>query len=718
MRHEYPLTRDLVLVGGGHTHALVLRAWGMDPQPGVRVTVINPGPTAPYSGMLPGHIAGHYDRDDLDIDLVRLARFAGARLIDGAVTRVDARAQRLHIAGRGVLAYDVASLDVGINAEMPSLPGFADHGIPAKPLGPFASQWRAFLDAAKHGHRPPQVAVIGAGVAGIELSMACAHALRQAGQTPTVTLLEQSDNVMVDSMKARRRLLDGMRAQGVVLRTGATVTAVQTDHVTLQDGATIPSHFTIGATGARPHGWLARGDLPLIDGFIPVDSRLRVDGHDTLFATGDCAHLTHAPRPKAGVFAVRAAPVLHGNLRAALSGGSLKPFEPQTDYLKLISLGEKSALGEKWGVLVSGPWVWRLKDKIDRDFMDRVNKAPTMTEDPLPLDRARGMDEGISAAKPLCAGCGSKVSQGALTQVLATSPNTAFGDDAAVQTVGSLTQVQSVDHLRAFSADVETFARIATLHALGDIWAMGAVPKTALATVILPHANTRMQTRLLEEVLSAVSQTLGDAGATLVGGHSLMGAEMSLGLSVTGEAKSTPIGLSGARPGDALVLTRGIGSGTIFAAEMARRARGQDVLDLLVTLTKPQGDAAARLSHAHAMTDVTGFGLAGHLMNICRASGVGAKVVLDAVPLFAGATDLAHAGERSSLYGVNAQAAPVEGATGAVGALLHDPQTAGGFLAAIPASKAQAAVADIRALGHDAAQIGEVLEGAPVIRCV
>ena len=129
-----PLTRDLVLVGGGHAHALVLRAWGMDPLPGARLTVINPGPTAPYTGMLPGHVAGHYGRDELEIDLGRLCRHAGARLILDKAVGIDRARREVLLAGRGPVAYDVASIDVGIHARM-DLPGFAAHGIGAKPLG-------------------------------------------------------------------------------------------------------------------------------------------------------------------------------------------------------------------------------------------------------------------------------------------------------------------------------------------------------------------------------------------------------------------------------------------------------------------------------------------------------------------------------------------------------------------------------------------------------
>ena len=122
MQRPIPLTRDIVLIGGGHTHALVLRKWGMDPLPGVRLTVIDPNPTAPYSGMLPGHIAGHYSQAELELDLVRLARFAGARLVIGRAEGLDLARQTVRISGRPPIAYDLASVDIGITSNLPELP--------------------------------------------------------------------------------------------------------------------------------------------------------------------------------------------------------------------------------------------------------------------------------------------------------------------------------------------------------------------------------------------------------------------------------------------------------------------------------------------------------------------------------------------------------------------------------------------------------------------
>ena len=722
MQIDIPLTRDLVLIGGGHAHALVMRRWGMNPLPGARLTVINPGPTAPYTGMLPGHVAGHYSRGDLDIDLVRLARFCGARLIDGAVDALDADARVMHIEGWGDLEYDVASLDVGITAEMPEIEGFSDHGTGAKPLAQYASRWRAFLRAVEVGDTAPEVAVIGGGVAGVELSLAMAHALRNMGKRPVITVLEAADQTTGTGPKARARLMQAMDALGVTLQTGAQVERIAADHVALSDGSRIAAAFTVASAGARPHAWSADTGSPLENGFVRATETLSVEGYDTLFAVGDCAHLTHAPRPKAGVFAVREAPILHDNLRAVLTGGKMRAFHPQKHYLKLISLGGKSALAERGGLTVSGPLLWRWKDHIDRSFMDKLTDLPAMPAPRLPAVRALGGD----TAKPLCAGCGSKIAGDSLAQALTVLPPRARadvlsrpGDDAAILAHGARKQVMTTDHLRAFTADPVTLTRIAAVHALGDIWAMGASPQAALSSVTLPRMSRTLQARTLAEVLRTASEVMHAAGADLVGGHSTMGSETVIGFSLTGLCDGDPIGHYGAQPGDALILTRPIGTGVILAAEMAGQARGTNVQAMLRRMGTPQGDAAAILSGAQAMTDVTGFGLAGHLLAICKSSGVGAQIVLDAVPVYDGALDLSAAGHFSSLHADNLRSAPVtyHDPQDPKFALLHDPQTAGGLLAAVPANQADFLIERLCAAGHVAVRIGRFTDDAPRIVC-
>ncbi len=687
MKKQIPYTRDLVFVGGGHTHALVLRSWGMNPLPGVRVTVINPGPTAPYSGMLPGFVAGHYTRDELDIDLVKLCRFAGARLINGKATAIDPVTKEITVPGRPPVAYDVAAIDVGITSEMPKLDGFSEHGVPAKPLGIFASRWDAFRADAKD----PKIAIIGGGVAGAELAMAMAYALRD--RSPEISLIDRGEVLDGFNRPTRDRLLAALDELGVTLVEGADVSEVRTDAVCLADGRKIASGFTTGAAGARPHDWVSEIGLDLHEGFLKVGPTLQTS-HDDVFAVGDCAHLTHDPRPKAGVFAVRQAPVLFDNLRAHLSGGTLRPYKPQKDYLKLISLGGKEALAEKLGTARRGALLWRWKNQIDRKFMNQFDTLPAM-KTKLPSPVADGVVE-VMGDVPQCGGCGAKVGRAALDTALSGLPATTrkdvtplAGDDAALLTMGRTRQVLTTDHLNAITDDPVTLANIATVHALGDVWAMRAAPQAATLSITLPRMTAALQARTVAEITKTAAQVLADAGAALVGGHTSMGAEMAIGLTVTGLCKAKPITLAGAKPGDALVLTKPIGSGTIMAADMRRLAHGADVQACLVHMQRGQAQAALALAKANAMTDVTGFGLAGHLAGMCGASGVGARVKLSDVPLMEGALHLAETGVRSTIYPDNRAIEGVTAPDTARAALMFDPQTGGGLLAAIPKSLAQ-----------------------------
>ena len=492
MQPQIPLTRDLVLIGGGHTHALVLLRWGMAPLPGTRLTVIDPNPTAPYSGMLPGLIAGHYRQSELEIDLVQLARHAGARLIVGRATGIDRAARRIAVPGRPDLRYDIASIDIGITSDLPTLPGFAEHATAAKPLGDYAARWEAFVASAPAG---ASVVILGGGIAGVELALASAHRLRAAGiATPAVTVLEREAAALPGiGAGARRALLAHLRAAGVTVLTGSTAAQVTADSVVLSDGRRLPSAFTLGAAGARPHRWLAETGLTMAAGFVTVSPTLRAVNDDAVFAVGDCAHLGYAPRPKAGVFAVREAPVLYHNLRAALTGAPMRHYRPQRDYLKLVSTGGKGAVADKFGLRLDGRWLWRWKDRIDRRFMRMFHQLPQMPASPLPVPLTLGVREEMAGSKPLCGGCGAKVGPGALAAALGAVPApkradvlSGPGDDAAVIAFGAVRQVITTDHLRAFCEDPFLMARIAATHALGDVWAMGAVPQAVLVQVTRP----------------------------------------------------------------------------------------------------------------------------------------------------------------------------------------------------------------------------------------
>ncbi|MEO9782067.1 MAG: selenide, water dikinase SelD [Sedimentitalea sp.] len=706
MQNDLPLTHDVVLIGGGHTHALLLRKWGMRPLPGARMTLINPGPTAPYSGMLPGFVAGHYTRDDLDIDLIRLARFAGARVVVAAAHHIDTANRQVHVAGRPPVAFDLCSIDIGITSDMPDLPGFSDHAVPAKPLGVFAERWDRFAKSAN----PADVVVIGGGVAGVELAMAMAHRLR--GRKATVTLIERDQALTAIGAHARTRILKQMQALGVTVLEQVEIAEIRSEAVVLQDGRSVASGFTTGAAGARAYDWLGASGLTMHNGFVSVNRSLQ-SSDGAIFAVGDCAHMTETPRPKAGVYAVRQAPILYDNLCAALSGGALQTYQPQKDYLKLISLGQQSALAERFGRSWTGSLMWRWKDHIDQTFMNRFRNLPKMDAPDLPPVHTSGLAEALGD-KPLCGGCGAKVGRTALRAALAPLAGNQRadvtplpGDDAALLTTGDVKQVMTSDHLRALVDDPVMMTRIAANHALGDIWAMAAAPQAATATLILPRLSATLQQRMLAEIMTTATECMRAAGAEIVGGHSSVGSELTIGFTLTGLCDSDPVTLAGGRPGDALILTKPLGSGVLMAADMAGEAHGEWIVAALDHMVQPQSEASRILAGAHAMTDVTGFGIAGHLHGICEASGTGATLTLDAIQLMDGALEMADAGIRSTLFDDNRALVP-DLPTGGIADLLYDPQTAGGLLAAVAATEADDLVTALRAAGYPAAQIGRL----------
>ena len=723
MNSDFPFTRDLVLIGGGHAHALVLRKWGMKPLPGARLTLIDPNPKAPYTGMLPGHIAGHYPRAALDIDLVRLAHFASARLIVGAATAIDRAARRVSVEGRPDIAYDILSIDVGITSAPAQTLGFDKHGIAAKPLGPFADRWQAFVDDVGAGTAAPDCTILGGGVAGIELAMAMRHRLSRVPATPRICVID-TDRVLSGVAPATARILrKHMQNAGIDVIEHAEIIEVTGKTVELADGRSVNSSLTVAAAGARPWPWLGDTGLDLTDGFITVGPNLRSVTDPAVFAAGDCAHLDHAPRPKAGVYAVRAAPILHDNLRAALSEQTqMRQYEPQKRYLKLVSLGGKAAVADRGALGITLPGLWYWKDWIDQRFMQKFRDLPVMSAPPLPQEAALGMAEELAEHPMICGGCGAKVGPAALQTALSGARTNQRsdvvirpGDDAGALRIGGQIQVISTDHLRAFTADPWLMSRITGLHALGDVWAMGAAPQAALVNLILPRMSGPLQARTLAEIMAAAQEVMEDAGAEIIGGHTTQGAELTIGYTVTGlmPEDRAPIGLDGARPGDHLILTGALGTGVILAADMAGQADGDFVQSALHQMAASPQSAVQSLISAHAMTDVTGFGLAGHLLGICRASGFGATLDMATLPLLDGALALLEAGSRSSLHSANkAYSEPdlVGFDNTAHSEVLFDPQTAGGFLAALAPEDTRSALAQMASSGIPAVQIGTIEE--------
>ena len=378
MQAQPELQQDLVLVGGGHSHALALRMLAMDPIAGLRITLISPASHTPYSGMLPGLVAGHYSFEQTHIDLARLCQWAGVRFIAAEVTALDPARRRLSLSGRPAVDYDLCSIDIGSQPELDSVPGARAHSVPVKPVAGLWQRWRE-LEVSLNTAVERQLALVGGGAGSVELALAMAH--RLAERPVSIALYCGASNILQGyNSRARAAVMAALARHGVHVHLDSRVVKVDDDALVLDDGRRQLYDDLFWCTGAAAAPWLADSGLSCdAQGFLLIDDTLRSVDDPTVFAAGDIASQVNHPRPKAGVYAVRQAPVLAHNLRASLLGRSLREHRPQQRFLALVSLGDRQATADRSFFSASGLWVWHWKDRIDREFMDRFRHLPAMT---------------------------------------------------------------------------------------------------------------------------------------------------------------------------------------------------------------------------------------------------------------------------------------------------------------------------------------------------
>jgi selenide, water dikinase len=363
----------ILLIGGGHTHVVALRRLASMKPAGLDIHLVSPEPSTPYSGLLPGHIAGHWPRTALEIPLLHpLCQTSGTTLHTTRATSLDPSGRIAGLDNGHALAFDYASLDIGAIAAVDAPESLAAVAIPVKPLGTFADRWSGFVSSAEAGANPPCAAVIGAGTAGVELALSMKYRLDRIGLSdpPKVALVERGTELLPGGNPSMRgQLARELKRAGVTVFLGEPVAHADATCIRLASGMSVPASFVALATGARPQPWLAGTGLALHDGFVSVGPTLQSISHPHVFACGDTAHLTFSPRPKAGVFAVRQGAVLAEQIVRLAANRPLSVYSPQTDYLKLVSLGRRRAIAEKWGICLNLPGMWALKRHIDFDFM-------------------------------------------------------------------------------------------------------------------------------------------------------------------------------------------------------------------------------------------------------------------------------------------------------------------------------------------------------------
>ena len=698
---------DLVLVGGGHTHVLAILMLAMRPISSVRITLISESILTPYSGMLPGYIAGHYSLQQTNIDLNQLCRKAGVRWINARVSSVDARAKNIALAGQAAISFDKLSIDIGSTPDL-SVKGAREFALGVKPIAKFQNHWHTLLKGTKSDDKPNVKGtwgVIGAGAGGVELVLAMAHRMRQHSELK-FKLIFRGKRVLPGYPK---RVVDAaekaLKSYGIELQANFLVAEVFSDGVINQLNEKLTLSQSIWCTGATGASWLIDSGLDLSKRFfIQVNEYLQSTSHADIFAAGDIAEMSDDPRPKAGVYAVRQAPQLVENIRRAFAGQALRKIELQNQFLSLLSLGQKQAVASRNGLVLTGAWVWHWKDRIDQKFMAQFAEMEIMDMVSPTIDEDQIMH---------CGGCGSKLGPDLLMQNLKQIDEITHNENALLSaedasvwspTPGTMS-VQSIDGFRSFTSNEYLFGKICCAHALSDVYAMGAQPRHLQAWINLQHSGSKIQQRDHLRMLQGVVDGAREQGASLNGGHSSEGIETHLAVVANGEVTTNQQWCkSGVQSGDAIVMSKAIGTGVILAADMLGQADAQMVEAAYSSMLADNARAAKQLTsfQPHAVTDVTGFGLLGHLLEMLGSSDSGealrlsAILNLSAVPLLTGALQLSKSGVRSSLYpqikslldqccssSEIEQIGAGQTSHNAMLDLLIDPQTSGGLLACL-----------------------------------
>ncbi|MDB4034885.1 selenide, water dikinase SelD [Pseudomonadales bacterium] len=713
--------RHLVLLGGGHAHIGVLRMLGMHPEPDLKVTLVSPSRETPYSGLLPGVVGGHSPEQDLYIDLGRLCQFAGADLVLATATAIDPGGSEIELRNRPNLAYDYLSIDVGIEPALTDLAEFDEALVPVKPIAGFMARFNLVYEQYRGGGA---FAIVGAGAAGLELAFALNHRLgikaeKNGLPKPVLYLCQAAAELLPEAPpRLRAKAKNALAAQGIQFQPQFRAVRQGAGQLASASGAVLEVDQVFWATGAAPQAFLQNSDLAgTPSGYIAVNAQLQSVSHPNVFAVGDAADMVEQARPKAGVYAVRQAPVLFQNLVRMHRGQSLIRFKPQQRVLSLISLGEQTALGYKGPFWGWGRSLWRLKRRIDYKFLDSFKNLPLMT--PPSVSNGEALDPNMQ-----CRGCGAKVASSILSEVLSElDPDGGrVLDDSAVLTppAGEL-MIQSVDAFRPIIDDPYVLAKIAVVHAVSDIYAMGGRVGPIMVNLTLPYGSESITRSLLQQVMAGVLSQTKAEGGQLVGGHTAEGLELNITVSVTGWAPPDDIKTSrGTQLDDHLVLTKALGTGTLFAASMRGQAAPSWIshaVAMMLQSNRPAGALIAARS-VHAVTDVTGFGLAGHLQGML-AAGQGVDLTLPHLPVLNGAlTSLSELGVYSTAHDKNQRAATLVRTQDfsdpellARQSLLFDPQTSGGLLISVAPDASQDLVARLKASGFDqAAVIGRITD--------
>ena len=628
-------------------------------KPSGMITLVSQESTTIYSGMFPGVVAGKYKFDEILIDLRNLALKAGVSFVMAEIEGIDLKKKKLLLTGRPEIEYSSLSLNVGTQTNLNSKSLIRSEKNLAVPIKPFSESLKFIIDQDKYkdDFSAKPFVIIGAGFAGIEMAFSLRH------RWPERSILLQ----VKKTTKLKRNLLKAIKSLNIEI--------IQKN----------PSFLypALICTGNKSFEWIKNSGLPIDkDGRILTKNTLQVVNYSDLFAVGDCGVIKDYARPSSGVWAVRSAIPLARNLEAMSKGFKLYEWEPQRKAIQLLdiySIKKASKAFISWGIFMVGPsnLISRVKELIDKNFISKFH-------------RLTDIDSEMLSRKEMlkCRGCAAKLAYIPLNSALEKLDLVESPTDDSID-IGVLFSgknlIQSVDGFPALISDPWLNGRLLAFHSCSDIWACGGSVMSAQAFINLPSLSDNLQKELLFQVLEGINSALTTQGGKLIGGHTLesrkipeepfaLGIESSLTVNGIIDDKKHFWSKGGMKKGDQILISRPLGTGVIFSAFINGYVRPYVLDSVLKEMNKSQHQIVNYINHlnnkdpssnvVNACTDITGFGLLGHLSEMLESTNNDqlkmnldpVKIILELnkIPIYRGVKELLDKGFESTLAPSNA----------------------------------------------------------------
>ena len=695
---EIPITNDLVLIGGGHSHLLVLMKLSKRPIKGNRITLITNEIDTPYSGMIPGYIEGIYSWRDSHIDLYRLCLKLNVRFIHAEVERVSAYDKEIYFKDRPKIKFDVLSINTGIQSNNSDIKGAAKYCLPVKPISKLANNFLNKITNYK------SIAFIGGGAGSVELALAIKKRFLNINQEIKITLISGKRGLLsAFPQKTKLISLKTLEKFKIDIIEYKRVLEVKPKQIILSDKSILKIDKAILSTNSMTPKWLTRSDILLTkDNYILVNKSFQTN-YKYVFASGDVIDFDNQNLKKAGVFAVRSGKPLAVNIKKFIIGKNLLEYKFNKNYLALIGTSKASAIATKYNLTFNSKFFFYLKSYIDKRFIKKFSDFRIRKKITLDVLKTSLLNIFVKHKEKItdennfmqCKGCAAKVPLNALKKALPQEIVSTSEDAVSVPNYPDL--FQTVDMINSIITDPFILGKIAANHSISDLVSVNSQITSAMMILQLPFSKTEINSRDLEQVLLGAKEIFKLVDCPLIGGHTMIGKDKDpvIGFSILGQKQKKMESIKNRRnikTKDLLILTERIGSGLIFAGINNYLIDSHFQTDVIKQMIKGNLNFGKISNHLNilSMTDITGFGLANHLLNLIKRdnSKTGLTIYPNKIPLFEGVNECINKNIKSSLFESNYDIAQKDiiykRDKSKIDNIIYDPQTVGGIAFIIP----------------------------------